>query len=57
MSRVETRAGISDNPTAAAREFAAAHPEFVLEQPPWPFRESELTQNVTYWPEAWLRRA
>lgn len=47
---------ISDNPTAAAREFAQAHPEFVLAQPPWPFRESELTQNVTYWPDAWLRR-
>lgn len=45
-----------DNPTAAAREFAASHPEFVLEQPGWPFNESQLDRNVTYWPEAWLRR-
>jgi cephalosporin hydroxylase len=47
---------IDDNPTTAARAFAAAHREFALEQPPWPFNESKLDENVTYWPEAWLRR-
>lgn len=46
-----------DHPTAAASDFAAAHPEFVIEQPNWPFNESPLTQNVTHWPGAWLRRA
>lgn len=46
-----------NNPAAAAREFAEVYPEeFVLEQPPWLFDESELTENVTYWPDAWLRR-
>lgn len=45
-----------DNPAAAAAEFAQAHPEFVLEQPEWPFNESELVENVTHWPNAWLRR-
>lgn len=45
-----------DNPAAAAREFAATHPEFVLGQPPWPFNESQLDRNITYWPDAWLRR-
>lgn len=45
-----------DHPTAAAAEFAAAHPEFVLEQPEWPFNESKLTDNITFWPGAWLRR-
>lgn len=45
-----------DHPTAAAAEFAAAHPEFVLEQPAWPFNESELSENITHWPGAWLRR-
>lgn len=45
-----------DHPTAAAAEFVAHHPEFVLEQPAWPFNESELTDNVTHWPGAWLRR-
>lgn len=45
-----------DHPTAAAAEFAQRHPEFVLEQPAWPFNESELRENVTHWPGAWLRR-
>ena len=45
-----------DHPSAAAIEFAARHPEFVLEQPAWPFNESELRENVTHWPSAWLRR-
>jgi len=46
-----------DHPAVAAADFARRHPEFVLEQPPWVFNESELTQGVTYWPGAWLRRA
>jgi cephalosporin hydroxylase len=46
-----------DNPRDAARDFAAAHPEFVLAQPAWPFSESQLTDNITHWPGAWLRRA
>ena len=46
----------TDNPSAAAREFASRHPEFVLEQPSWPFNESDLRENVTHWPSAWLRR-
>jgi cephalosporin hydroxylase len=45
-----------DHPAAAAAEFAARHPEFALEQPPWPFNESALTENVTHWVGAWLRR-
>lgn len=45
-----------DNPTEAAREFASRHPEFVVEQPPWPFNESNLSENITHWPGAWLKR-
>jgi cephalosporin hydroxylase len=45
-----------DNPSSAALEFAARHPEFVLVQPDWPFNESELKKNITHWPDAWLRR-
>lgn len=45
-----------DHPTAAAAEFVAEHPEFVLEVPAWPFNESELEENITHWPGAWLRR-
>jgi cephalosporin hydroxylase len=44
------------HPTAAAVEFAAQHPEFVLVQPAWVFNESELTDNITHWPGAWLQR-
>ena len=47
---------VKDNPAEAAREFASRHPEFVLEQPPWSFNESDLRENITHWPDAWLRR-
>ena len=45
-----------DHPAAAAAEFVNSHPDFVLEQPDWPFNESDLTENITHWPGAWLRR-
>lgn len=45
-----------DNPIAAVDEFVAEHAEFVVEQPPWPFDESELRSNVTHWPRGYLRR-
>ena len=46
----------TDNPVSAAEAFLTAHPEFRLEQPAWPFNESDLTNNVTHWPQAYLRR-
>lgn len=46
----------TDNPVTAVREFLEVHPEFTMEQPQWPFNESELAQNVTHWPQAYLRR-
>ena len=45
-----------NNPQEAAKEFAKTHTEFCIEQPEWPFNESQLTRNTTYWPSAWLRR-
>jgi hypothetical protein len=45
-----------DNPESAAAEFLQAHPDFVIEQPAWPFNESKLSANITHWPGAWLRR-
>jgi len=45
-----------NNPHAAAKEFASSHPDFVIEQPIWPFNESHLTDNITHWPGAWLKR-
>lgn len=46
----------TDNPVAAAIEFAGRHPEFEIIQPPWPFNESQLSKNITHWPSAYLRR-
>jgi cephalosporin hydroxylase len=45
-----------DHATAAAAEFAAAQPGFVLEDPPRPFQQGAIDQLVTYWPGGWLRR-
>ena len=47
---------IWDNPMAAALEFATENPEFVIEQPEWAFNESELTDVITHWPGAYLKR-
>jgi len=46
----------TDNPFEAAKAFAASHPEFRQQQPPWLSHDSPLTENVTYWPGAWLQR-
>lgn len=45
-----------DNPKAAAEAFAAAHPEFRLEDPAWRFNESGISERVTHWPACYLRR-
>lgn len=45
-----------DNPAMAAKTFAVLHRDFVLEQPPRVFNESDLDQNVTHWPGGYLRR-
>lgn len=47
---------IDDNPISAAEDFVARHPEFVIEQPPWAFNESELRKNITHSPSGYLRR-
>ena len=46
----------TDNPMCAAADFARANPFFTIEQPSWPFNESDLAKNITHWPGAWLRR-
>ena len=45
-----------DNPVTAARDFLAAHPEFVVRQPEWRINRSPLRSNITYWPHGWLWR-
>lgn len=45
-----------NNPSAAAREFAANRSDFVLEEPPFAFNEGAVRERVTYWPDAFLRK-
>jgi cephalosporin hydroxylase len=45
-----------DNPSTAAMDFLETHDDFVLEIPEWSFNESNLNENITHWPNAWLKR-
>ncbi len=45
-----------DNPSEAAREFAAANPQYRLEEPGFLFNEGKITEHLTHWPSAYLRR-
>ena len=45
-----------NNPISAVHEFLANHSEFECVEPTWPFNEGKITQRVTYWPKAFLRK-
>lgn len=45
-----------NNPRQAALEFVALHPDFVIEEPPFAFNEGAITERVTYWPSAYIKR-
>lgn len=45
-----------NNPKAAAEEFIKTHDDFIIEEPSFPFNEGLITERVTYWPSAFLRR-
>ena len=45
-----------DNPARAAADFGKDNPDFALEVPQPPFNEGQVTQPVTHWPGAYLRR-
>jgi cephalosporin hydroxylase len=45
-----------NNPKQAAAEFVKKHPEFALVEPDPLFNEGSITERVTYWPCAFLRR-
>jgi len=45
-----------NNPRRAALEFVANNPDFVIEEPPFPFNEGVIRKRVTYWPDAFIRR-
>jgi cephalosporin hydroxylase len=45
-----------NNPRQAVHEFVARHPEFVVEEPAFPFNEGLINERVTYWPSAFVKR-
>lgn len=45
-----------NNPREAALEFVAAHPDLVIEEPEFLFNEGSITERVTYWPAAFIKR-
>ena len=45
-----------NNPRQAALEFVAENPNFVIEEPPFAFNEGTVTERVTYWPSAFIKR-
>jgi cephalosporin hydroxylase len=45
-----------NNPIAAVEAFLARNPNFVLDEPGFPFNEGAVRQRVTYWPKSFVRR-
>ena len=45
-----------NNPRDALHEFVAAHPDFTIEEPSFPFNEGIVRDRVTYWPDAFVKR-
>ena len=45
-----------NNPRQAALEFVAENPDFVIEEPRFAFNEGKVTERVTYWPSAFIKR-
>ena len=46
----------TDNPKAAAEEFARTHAEFLSGNPPFAFNEGSIQEPITHWPGAYLKR-
>ncbi len=45
-----------NNPQEAVREFLYENEHFELVDPEFPFNESLITDRITYWPNAFLKR-
>ena len=45
-----------NNPRQAALEFVAENNDFVIEEPRFAFNEGNVTERVTYWPSAFIKR-
>jgi len=45
-----------NNPQTAIFEFLERNESFILDQPKFPFNEGSVTEPITYWPNAYLKR-
>ncbi len=45
-----------NNPRQAALEFVTNNPDFAIEEPRFAFNEGNVTERVTYWPSAFIKR-
>jgi len=45
-----------NNPKQAALEFVSQNPDFIIEEPTFPFNEGSITERVTYWPSGFIKR-
>jgi cephalosporin hydroxylase len=45
-----------NNPKRAAEDFVKAYPNFIIEEPVFPFNEGIIKERVTYWPSAFIKR-
>jgi cephalosporin hydroxylase len=46
----------TNNPKKAAEDFVASHPDYIIEEPAFPFNEGAIRERVTYWPSAYIKR-
>ena len=46
----------TNNPKKALEQFVKENENFVIEEPTFPFNEGVITERVTYWPSAYLKR-
>lgn len=45
-----------NNPREAVLDFLRENPDFQLCEPAWPFNEGLVTERLTYWPGAYVKR-
>jgi cephalosporin hydroxylase len=45
-----------NNPRRAVLEFVDKNPDFVIEEPPFPFNEGNVSSRVTYWPGGFIKK-
>jgi cephalosporin hydroxylase len=46
----------TNNPKKAAEDFVKENDNFIIDEPTFPFNEGLITERVTYWPSAYIKR-